>query len=480
MNHSISLFGLITSLLMPWLLGGVWTYYLLRKSGSWNIFIILGHGYLAGLFLTTLIIRGWDFLGAPLNYWGFVIVIVSFSAAGVIAIRSQTATPRHRSPSTSLAHWQAVSISLIILLIVYRYATLTQELFLRPLFPWDAWMNWAPKAIVWYHNKSLVPYTSPNIWLNTTENTLAYTLGNWSAWKYPATVPLIQLWSMLGAKTSDHTLIYIPWLMVSLSLGLTIYGHLRLRGTSTLTATLACYFLLNLPYFNVHTTLAGYADIWLATAFGLATLALHEWQKSRHWSYGFLAIFFAIACAQLKTPGIVLGAIIAIVFLASLIKLSRSLTVVICSLAVITLAHILLFGIDVDIPKIGQVSISTSVIELPKLGRFELSFHPIHKAFFTALYTMLSWSEIWYLLVLMLIIKLAKHDFSQATSPGLISLFLASIFVVFVFYFTKKYVSAMNLTSINRAILYLIPSFIFYVFNNLRFQSMHSKNHLEP
>ena len=63
----ISLLGLATSLILPWILGCVWVFWLLRQSVRWNAFIVAGHGYLVGVFLTTLLIRIWHFAGLPLS-----------------------------------------------------------------------------------------------------------------------------------------------------------------------------------------------------------------------------------------------------------------------------------------------------------------------------------------------------------------------------------------------------------------------------
>ena len=109
-----------------------------------------------------------------------------------------------------------------------------------------------------------------------------------------------------GGRNRDHSFLFLPWILAVINLGLALYGHIRLNGSSVLTATLACYLLLSMPYLNVHTALAGYADIWLAAAFSLAIFALGEWHLNRSWSYGMLVLLMAFFCSQIKAPGLVL------------------------------------------------------------------------------------------------------------------------------------------------------------------------------
>lgn len=122
--------------------------------------------------------------------------------------------------------------------------------------------------------------------------------------------------------------------------------------------------LLNLPYVNIHSVLTGYADLWLAATFGLATFALHGWRCARHCSYALLALFFAVACALIKVPGIVLGASIVSVFLISIARLNFKLVAVIGVLLAICLAYINTIGIKFTLPNIGQITLNSDIVLL--------------------------------------------------------------------------------------------------------------------
>jgi hypothetical protein len=467
MTESLSYLGLITSLFLPWLLGSVACYGLLKQSRRWNVFIILGQGYMIGILLTTLALRIWSYAGLPLHFWAIAITLLGVAAFGFIVLRIPGVPKRLETKAPPMEIWQIAVSSLLILLIVYRYAGMAQEIALRPLFPWDAWMNWSPKAVVWFYNNELTPFVSPNNWLNQTGESFSYTAGARDAWKYPATVPLIQLWGMLGVGTHDYNLVYLPWLFVTLALGLALYGQLRLSGASVVLSILACYALLNLPYFNVHTMLAGYADIWVTAAFGAAVLALHEWGNSRHWPYALLAMAMALMCTLLKIPGLIMGGIIALVLLSSLIKLGTRTSIALLVVLIICTTYSATLGIDFTISEFGRVALSTDRIILPYIGTYSFSYNPPHSAIADTTFRMLNWSLLWYILILTTLIEMARRNRPSSPSLQLRALLLTLFFIFFVYYFTSRYKFALDQTQLNRALLYSIPVMIFYIFSSL-------------
>jgi hypothetical protein len=471
MSESISLTGLIVSLLLPWIVGSVWVYWLLRKSARWNVFVVLGQGYVLGIFLTTVATRLWDAAGLPLSFWGIAGVLVALSVIGLFLLRTQTIPERKIVSATPMEKWQLAAVTVISALIAYRQLTIFQEILLRPLYPWDAWMNWAPKAVIWFHDNQLTPFISPTEWLNSTAEPVRHTLGAGAAWKYPPTVPLIQLWGMLGAGTDDHTAINLPWLMGVTALGLALYGHLRLSGASVLCALVACYALLNLPYINVQTMLAGYADIWVAVVFGCAIFALHEWHETRQWSYAALAVILALMCTQLKVPGLIMGGIVLLVFLTSVIRLPKAAWYGVLVSAALVAAATVTVGIDITIPGLGRVAASTDSIVLPYIGRYSLEYHAIHSAMASTLLLMLNWSLLWYafgaLAVMWIFGRRTLGTSSYVPSPELRALILTLVFIFFVYYFTSRFRFAQDFTQINRALIYSIPVMVFYLFGRV-------------
>jgi hypothetical protein len=335
------------------------------------------------------------------------------------------------------------------------------------MWGWDTWMNWAPKAITWWHSGTLVGYVSPAQWLSQPEGASSHTLGNYLAWPYPPTVPLILLWSMMGADTWDHTFLYLPWILVSVNLGLALFGHLKLAGSTTIMAVIASYFLLNMPFLNIHSAVAGYADIWLGATFGLAVFALHEWHKCRHWTWGLVCVFFGIMCSQLKIPGLVLSAIILIVSLRLLLGLRWKAELALLALLICSIAGISIFGFELDVPYLGSVSVHGTSINLPVLGVFNIEYHPVSEAFFQSLLVSISWNLLWYLALAMLLLKLFSGTLLRPASNELAALLMVAAFITFSFYLTESYQTALHHTQLSRALIYAVPALMFYLFLGL-------------
>jgi hypothetical protein len=465
MTDFLLFFGTLVALILPWLLGYAFLAGLLKTSPQWNRQIILGHGYLVGLFLTTLIIRIWDMVGLPLHFWSIAALLALLATAIFLGTRNRGEVPKQARTRAPEQNWQRLIVWLLVTLIIYRYYGLASELWLKPLYPWDAWMNWAPKAVVWFNLQELATFISPQEWLASPENELSYTAGARNAWKYPVTVPLIQLWGMLAAGASDQTYSNLPWLLAPLAFSLALYGHLRNVGASALLAVTACYILLSIPYLNVHSTLAGYADLWLALAFGAAIMALSEWQVARHWSWGVLTLLFAVVCTQLKLPGVVLGGIILAVFVVSMINPGRKVALIAAFLIVPLLLFVVFNGLSLDIPSIGLVEISSTRIAVPYIGAFDLAYYPVHDALASTLFSLSNWNIFWYLFVAIITVKILRLELLMPPSLALQSIALTVLFLGFVFYFTHIHQFVLDFTTVNRAILYLVPGTVFYIFN---------------
>jgi hypothetical protein len=352
---------------------------------------------------------------------------------------------------------------LLLGLIAWRYLTLLQELLLRPLYAWDSWMNWVPKAVVWYQHGDLVNFISPEAWLQHRGHD-AYTLGNRQAIFYPLTVPLIQLWGMLAVGTWDDSSIFLPWLMAPLAMGLALFGHLRLSGVPFLVAVIACYLMLNLPYLNVHAVLAGYADIWVTSAFGLAVCALYEWRQTRHWAYAALVLALALLCSQLKNPAVVLAIILVICVARGWFGLKPSVELTMLALVGIVVALLLVFGFSADLPYFGHIELQDGVVKWGKYGQLELEFHDVSKPFLETFFVMINWNLWWYFLLPYTIYRSYRTGIMRMPTDEVLAVLGALAFVGMIFVFSKYYVVALNYVTLNRALLYPVPAMIFCVF----------------
>ncbi|MFV8819724.1 hypothetical protein [Haliea sp. E17] len=463
MSSEINMSGAIISILLPWLLGCVWVYCLLKRTQAWNWWLVIGHGYLLGLFVTTLVLRGWATAGITLGFAGVAITLSLLAVLGACAAwklddgRTQ-GTARHPIGGGG---W--LFCGFLLILLVWRYATILQEVLVLPLFPWDAWMNWAPKAIVWFHFKQFVNYVDPDTWLSAPANARDYTLGAYNAWEYPNGVPLIQLWSMLAIDTSDASVIYLPWVIVAIAMGCALYGHLRLAGIPRTGAMTGVYLLLSMPFVNVHSALAGYADLWVTVTFSCSVLAVIAWDETRQWQFAVIAILLTIFLAQLKVPGLIMAAIALAALVISLPRIEKRWLAVIFSAVVFLVSAIWYVGLDVTLPGIGQLTLSPDAIQVPYFGSYSLEYHPVHEAMAKTLFLMINWNILWYLLLPMAIIILLKPRLIADNFLPSVALLTSLGFTAFVYYFTDRYQFAEDFTQVNRAVIYSTPLLIFLV-----------------
>jgi len=454
--------GLVVAHLIPWLMGGALAYALLKPRGKWNGFIIAGHGYLLGVLITTVLMKASGLLGFAVQFWPLLALQLLLAMAIMAwSIMRQTESQIVRAP-TVMAAWQVGVVVCLLLLIAARYYLIANELLLRPLFPWDAWMNWAPEPVTWFfHGGELVPFVSPKEWLEAGGKSLVYTHGAGLAWKNPDTVPLIQLWAMIGLGTSDHPLIYLSWLFVVIALGSALYGHLRLSGLGIPSAMLASYALLSLPLVNVHVALAGYADIWVAAAFGGAVMALYAWQEQGELGYAIIGLLLAVLCTLLKVPGLVLGGILLVLLGIYALRLGRTPIMWTLGLTGLVVIYALLVGIDIPLGNLGRITLSNREIVLPYLGRSELAYHSIHREMALTLFTMWNWNLLWYVFFTAGPLLLCLRRTGLIPSLDLMALYLALLFMFVTYFFTYRYQFVQDFTQINRALMYTVPVIVF-------------------
>ena len=147
----MELFTLVVGLCLPWLLGVAWLRApWLRATGvTWPT--LLGYGYLGGILLTTLVMRLLDALGIRLSFFSIGLELLFLTVAGAWLGRKQPWQIRWPGADWhSLAGWRKIVYAVVLAAIVIRLAGLGLEIVWRPLFPWDAWSQWATKARVWY------------------------------------------------------------------------------------------------------------------------------------------------------------------------------------------------------------------------------------------------------------------------------------------------------------------------------------------
>ncbi len=417
-----------------------------------------------GMIATTLIMRLWNVLGMQQRFWPLTGMLAALVLLGCWA--APRAAWKDTEPGTGvmardrLPLWQKLVMGLLLAILAVRFAGSALEIIWRPLYGWDAWMNWAPKAKVWFAHKSLVPFVSPGAWLHGASLKGAYALG---AWKYPPAVPLIQLWMALGLGYWNDSLISLPWLLCGMALGLAFYGQARQVGGSPLSVLVFTYFLLSPPLLDTHVALGGYAELWMATVYGLAAMAFIQWLRGGDRKQGLLALIFILMCPLIKVPGLVWM----LTFIPALLVFWLPRKVLWALLALVgvgVIAVVINGGVQFALPGIGKIHIGFHELSLPYLGVYRFQFHPVWQAFLDSFWVLDNWNLFWYLWVGVFVLCL-QHLFCKpylTASTTLVAMAFAFIFLVF--FFTKRYVWALHYTQINRAVLHMIPLLMFYAF----------------
>jgi len=438
----MELFTLAIGLCLPWLLGVVWLRAPWLKASNIKWPTLLGYGYLGGILLTTLVMRLLDTLGIHLSFFSIGLALVLLIAAGTWFGRGEPW--RIRWPGIdlhSLSGWRKIVYAIVLAAIVIRLVGLGLEIVWRPLFPWDAWSQWATKARVWYELGHLAAFVPADVWLGG-ELAGAYTD---TAPHYPPAIPLIQVWMCYSLGRWDDTLMNLPWLLCAVALGLAFYGQARQWQVPPLFALMFTYFLLSLPFVNVHVALAGYTDLFMAAFYGLAAMAFFHWARKRDFWQGAVALLFALGCILIKQPGIAW----ALTFLPAILVvfMPRAGLMLISAMAIAGVATLFVLG-ETDFKLFGY----------HVYLRFSADWQP----FLQNMLVMENWHLFWYLVVAALALSFPRLLIPSLRSMTVL-LVTAISFLAVVFFFTHAQAWAEDYTTINRALLHIVPMLLFYV-----------------
>lgn len=451
------LLPLFIALFLPWIVGTLWLRIGWHRPppGAWPL--VLGYGYLLGMLTTTLLMSLWNALGLKQAFWPLAGILFSLALLGgwlsrPIPWKKWRFIGEDTANAQSL--WQRIFLGLLLAVLAIRYAGLGLEIIWRPLYPWDAWTIWAPRAQVWFALKELVPFVDSATWLHH-PNQEVYTL---PAWQYPKAVSLIQLWIALALEQWDDSLINLPWLLCAGALGLAFYGQLRCLGLGRLISLLGVYLLLSIPLLNTHTALAGYADLWLATVYALAGMAFLQWLRTGDPRQGGLALLFALACPLVKREGLIWM----LTFLPPLLAAHLSFKKMLLAATSGLVGFIVWYKVGGF--SLGGLQLTPEVIQIPSVGRFELEAHFIWEPLYRNLFLMGSWNLLWYLVIAVLIfsaIRIVTHRqlFIDVTFIG-----SGLALILFTFFFTSNAAWVENYTIINRVLLQWAPILLFYIF----------------
>lgn len=454
--------GYLIASLLPWLAGTGVACLCLPRGRPGTLALALGYGYPLGMLLVIGLLLAFDRLGLALDPLPLVATLAPLAAGIAFA-----ACRRHNNRAGSampagISVPARVLTALLLLLVLGRLGLLAAELLSRPLFAWDAWMNWAPKAVVWFHEQRLVPFVPPGEWLAAAPDSGVYTLGNRFASAYPPGVPLIILWHMLAAGSAESSLAFLPWALLLLALGAACWGYLRGLGAAPTTAAAAAFGLLSLPLLNVHVALAGYADPWLAGYFGLAALALASWARDRTPGLLALVLLLALGATLVKKPGLAFAAVVVLLAAARALGWSMRTWVMLVLASGLAAVSFFVFRLEVPLPGGATLGFDGTFLRLPYLGSLKLAAHPLPPILGENLFFSANWHLLWPALLLAIAASCIRRGRAVLADALLQAIAVALALLYFIFGFTQYFDQAVNLLTLSRTLLYpALPAVVF-------------------
>jgi len=433
------------SVLLPWAAGTAWLRFV-PKSAPLPWTTAIGYGHFLGILALTFVMRALSLAGMKWNFWVIALLLAAFGAVAVVLGRARMATalarPAWREAWAGMGRGSRILAGVLLAAIAVRFAGLLLEIVWRPLFPWDAWMQWATKARVWFELGQMAPFVPFAEWLKA-DPAAVFTD---PAPGYPGTVPLLQVWSALALGRWDDAWINVPWFACGVALVLAFHGQLRAWGLPPLLATAGTYLLASLPFVDVHVALAGYAELHMAAFYGLAAMAFFLWLRDGDRRQLWLAVALALALPLIKKPGVFWLAS----FLPAYLLFLRPRAAAI-GLAIAAVAGV---GVMFFLRESGIRIFAYALTSDVDAGE-------VSKALAQNLFQMGNWHLFWWLVPLAAIAawrSLLQAPIAPATAMVAYGLY----FLAIVFYFSIAGDWVSDFSTVNRAIFHMVPLTAFW------------------
>jgi len=420
----------------------------------------LGYGYILGILAVTVLLRLLDVLSIPLNF--LLVIGALISVTGFLLWWSRNRLPsklfnlNHSEPGPC---WERMIWILLLIWLSGRFLNLALELFWLPLFPWDAWSTWMVRPQAWLEAGQLLSFQDEKAWLNDSTG-LVYHI---EAWSYPLTVSLIALWSALAWGQWHENIVNFSWWYCGIALALAFYGQARIRGATPLQSMLFTWLLLSLPLLDVHIALAGYADLWMTTVFGLAAISFMQWTQSRDIRQGLLALFLSLFCPFIKQEGIMW----LLLFFPALIViiLPRRYLIILSVMIIMIISGFLWHQGSWNVPGIGEFRISSDLVIIPYIGQLKIHYWNNWQAVIESFFILDNWHLLGYLWLIIIFMVTSKIIRGQRKDLHMATVLVLTYSVVFfmLFFFTIAGAWAKDFTSLNRIALHFTPALLFWI-----------------
>jgi hypothetical protein len=179
-----------------------------------------------------------------------------------------------------------------IIWIIVKLVSIFTETYLRPIYTFDAYVNWSVRAKVFYYSNSLLLDPSAYDFFG---RGIIHSSGN-----YPPFNPLAQMWTALWIGSFDEVLVKI-WMPAYLISAVVFLYIVALRDTNRIISLLLVTIFLSSPLMSLHATDI-LSDLPLAVYIFFALNAMQNVIRGR-WAYLPLIGLFAVCAMFLKGEG---------------------------------------------------------------------------------------------------------------------------------------------------------------------------------
>ena len=432
---------LALALFLPWAAGAAWLAALARR-GARRTFVLhaIAYGYLLGMLELTLLAELAGAFGARLSFGWIAVAQAALALGGCAAFALQRPwhVPDEVAAPAQARVWTGLA-ALFSALIALRLGSLAVDVVLRPLFPWDAWTQWATKARVWSGLHALAPFIGYDQWLSRSVAGYVDTAPH-----YPPGVPFLQAWMALALGRWDDALINLPWIGAAIALAVGVYAQFRTCHVRSGIAAFAAYLVLSLPLLDTHVALAGYADLHVALAYALGFAALVAWERDRD---PLQVAYFICAVALLpllKVPGFAWAATLLVgALVAGFGRTGRRLVAVVIGTAIVALVLAAALFRTKLVSVAGRPSADVAQPLVDNLFAFD------------------NWHLLWYVvpIVALLTWRIAWRTVRGSTT----TLVAGGAFLTVTLGFTRAANWIADYTTVNRALLHIAPAVVLFL-----------------
>lgn len=290
-------FWLFAAILVPWALGSALIRLAITSRYDIPRSLLMGLGFPVGMYLAAGLL--WLSLeagfGLPVRSILILILMLTALIWWFQSNKMKPTTDQELSDEEN-QFWQ---IGILTLIACLTLGPVIADVWLRPLFPWDAWFSYGFKAKLIFSLQQLPDIVGYDQWFQAS-NALAHHTSS----THPLTVSLIQAWVATAIGRWSESLINLPWPALLLSMALVCHGLARLFTNSPWGAAFAFALVLTVPAYGIHTVLAGYLDLWLGAWLIILAAASCLWLRYGGREFLFLSTVAIAGCMYSKDGAI--------------------------------------------------------------------------------------------------------------------------------------------------------------------------------